>query len=188
MRRLLTAALATMPLVAVAACAERAPTSPEPLVLPIIATSASEQQEARSPNAPAKDHFHATASGREEVPPNDSRGRGTATFKLSDDGTSMTYRLIVANIENVTQSHIHIAPKGVNGPVVVFLFGLVPGGVTENGLLAEGTITQANLIARPAIGFRATMAELIAAMRSGNAYVNVHTVAIPAGEIRGQVR
>jgi CHRD domain len=179
MRRLLTAALATMVVVAAAGCSEQIPTASEPLVIPIRASAS---------KAPAQDHFHATASGREEVPPNDSRGRGTATFKLSEDGSTLTYRLIVANIENVTQSHIHIAPKGVNGPVVVFLFGFVSGGVTQNGLLAEGTITQANLIARPAIGFGGTMAELLAAMRSGNAYVNVHTVAIPAGEVRGQVR
>ena len=182
MRRLLAAVLAPVVVVAVAGCAERTPTDPQQIVVPIRIS------EARSPNAPAEDHFHATASGREEVPPNDSRGRATATFKLSEDGTSLSYRLIVANIENATQSHIHIAPKGVNGPVVVFLFGFVAGGVTENGVLAEGTITQANLIPRPAIGFGGTMAELIAAMRSGNAYVNVHTVALPAGEIRGQVR
>ena len=187
MRRLLTTSLATVAVVAGAACSERTPTSPEALVIPLRASSAS-GQELRSPNAPAQDHFHATASGREEVPPNDSRGRGTATFKLSKDGTTLTYRLIVANIDNVTQAHIHIAPEGVNGPVVVFLFGFVAGGVTQNGLLAEGTITQADLIARPAIGFGATMTELLAAMRSGNAYVNVHTVAIPAGEVRGQVR
>lgn len=187
MRRSLSAALATVAVIAVAGCAERTPTSPEALVIPIRASSASAQQ-LRGGNAPAQDHFHATASGREEVPPNDSRGRGTATFKLSKDGTELSYRLIVANIENVTQSHIHIAPPGVNGPIVVFLFGFVAGGVTENGLLAEGTITQADLIARPAIGFGGTMAELLAAMRSGNAYVNVHTVAIQAGEVRGQVR
>ena len=178
MRRPLFATLAAV-VVAVAGCSERTPTAPQPLVVPVrVSTS----------NAPAQDHFHATASGREEVPPNDSRGRGTATFKLSEDGTALSYRLIVANLENVTQSHIHIAPKGVNGPVVVFLFGFVAGGVTENGLLAEGTITQSDLIARPAIGFGGTMTELLAAMRSGNAYVNVHTVALPAGEVRGQVR
>jgi hypothetical protein len=185
MRHQLTAALATVAVVAVAGCSERTPTTPEPLVLPIRVSGPSDL---RSPSAPAADHFHATASGREEVPPNDSRGRGTATFELSDDGTSLTYRLIVANLEDVTQSHIHIAPAGVNGPVVVFLFGFVAGGVTQNGVLAEGTITQANLIARPAIGFGGTMAELLAAMRSGNAYVNVHTVALPGGEVRGQVR
>ncbi|HKH90874.1 MAG TPA: CHRD domain-containing protein, partial [Gemmatimonadaceae bacterium] len=99
MRRSLSAALATVAVIAVAGCAERTPTSPEALVMPIRASSAS-AQELRGGNAPAQDHFHATASGREEVPPNDSRGRGTATFKLSKDGTELSYRLIVANIEN----------------------------------------------------------------------------------------
>lgn len=138
-------------------------------------------------SADASNHFTAAPlRGANENPPTDSRGAGTATFRLSDDGTSLEYRLIVANIANVTQSHIHIGPATGNGPVVVFLFGFVAGGVTENGVLAEGTITQANLIARPAIGFGGTMAELVAAMRAGNAYVNVHTVAHPGGEIRAQ--
>jgi hypothetical protein len=132
-------------------------------------------------------HYGTPLSGREEVPANDQPGRGVAQFWLSEDGTELRYKLIVANVENVTQSHIHIGAFGTNGPVVVFLFGFVPGGVTVNGPLAEGTITQADLIARPAIGFGATMAELLAAIESGNAYVNVHTVAIPGGEIRGQL-
>ena len=183
--RHIAAALAAVVVVAVVGCSDRTPTSPDALAIPIRASSAAEL---RSSNADAKDHFHATASGREEVPPNDSRGRGVATFKLSKDGTELSYRLIVANIDNVTQAHIHLAPEGVNGPVVAFLFGFVAGGVTQNGVLAEGTITEADLIARPAIGFGATMEELLAALRSGNAYVNVHTVALPAGEIRGQVR
>ena len=159
-----------------AGCADRAQEPAREIVLPVFASSHE------------SDNFVATASGGEEVPANSSRGRGTAVFHLSDDGTTLHYKLIVANIENVTQSHIHIAPKGVNGPVVVFLFGFVAGGVTENGVLAEGDITAANLIARPAIGFGATMAELLAAMRSGGAYVNVHTVAVPSGAIRGQVQ
>jgi hypothetical protein len=69
----------------------------------------------------------------------------------------------------------------------VFLFGFVAGGVTQNGVLAEGDFTASNLIARPAIGFTATMPELVAAMTNGRAYVNVHTVQFPAGEIRGQI-
>ena len=132
-------------------------------------------------------HAGTPMSGDEEVPPVDTRARGVVNFTLSEDGTRLDYRLIVANLENVTQAHIHIAPKGVNGPVVVFLFGFVAGGVTENGVLAEGTITAANLIPRPAIGFGATMAELVAAIRNGNAYANAHTVAFPGGEIRGQI-
>jgi hypothetical protein len=159
----------------VAGCGPDTPTQASPIEIPVVLSRH------------ASDHFGAKLSGDEEVPPNDSKGRGHAQFWLSKDGTSLRYKLIVANVENVTQAHIHIAPRGANGPVVAFLFGFVPGGVTENGVLAEGTITQANLIARPAIGFRATMADLLAAMRSGNAYVNVHTVQLPAGEIRGQI-
>ncbi len=160
----------------VAGCGPDTPTQASPLEIPVV-VSRNESH-----------NFGAKLSGDEEVPPNDSRGRGHAQFWLSKDGTSLRYKLIVANIENVTQAHIHIAPAGRNGPVIAFLFGFVPGGVTENGVLAEGTITQANLLARPAIGFGGTMAELLAAMRSGNAYVNVHTVARPLGEVRGQVR
>ncbi|HEX8271766.1 MAG TPA: CHRD domain-containing protein [Longimicrobiaceae bacterium] len=173
--RLLSVSTALLLSALVAGCAPEIPTEASPLEIPVVFSRS------------ASTNFGANLSGDEEVPPNDSKGRGHAQFWLSKDGTSLQYKLIVANIENVTQAHIHIAPEGVNGPVVTFLFGFVAGGVTQNGVLAEGTITQANLIARPAIGFTATMASLLAAMRSGNAYVNVHTVQLPAGEIRGQV-
>ncbi|MES2521873.1 MAG: CHRD domain-containing protein [Gemmatimonadota bacterium] len=192
MRRMLSVALASMTALAVAACAEQSPTGSDVMVVPMRSSSeaASLAGEAASASASARpsDHFHAAASSREEVPTNDSRARGNATFTLSEDGTTLTYKLITAGLENVTQAHIHIAPEGVNGPVVVFLFGFVAGGVTQNGVLAEGTITQAQLIARPAIGFGGTMAELVARIRSGNAYVNLHTVRLPGGEIRGQVK
>jgi CHRD domain-containing protein len=137
--------------------------------------------------AGARNFISAPIHGDEEVPAVATAGRGVAKFWLNDDG-SVSFKLIVANIENVTQSHIHLAPAGTNGPIVVFLFGLVPAGVTEQGVLSEGTFTQANLIPRPAIGFGGTMAELIEAIETGGAYVNVHTVAHPGGEMRGQTR
>ena len=133
-------------------------------------------------------NFVAAQSGREEVPPNETNSRGHARFWLSEDGTELRYRLTVANIEGVTQAHIHLADAGVNGPVVVFLYGFNAAGITTNGILAEGTITQANLIPRPAIAFGGTMAELVARMRTGGAYVNTHTIAIPGGQVRGQLK
>jgi hypothetical protein len=160
---------------AAAGCADRQQARDE-IVLPVFASS----NETHS--------FGAPLSGGEEVPPVETRARGNAVFKLSADGTTLHYKLIVAGLDSITQSHIHVAPAGVNGPVVVFLYGFNPAGVAVNGILAEGDITQANLIPRPAIGFGATMAELVAAMRSGGAYVNVHTIPRPGGEIRGQVR
>ncbi|MEO5600440.1 MAG: CHRD domain-containing protein [Cyclobacteriaceae bacterium] len=138
-----------------------------------------------------KSTFTAHLSGANEVPPVDLNGQGQAIFKLSKDGTELHYKLIVANIENVTQSHIHCGDAGVNGPVVVFLFRSATGGVTQNGVLAEGVITSANIIARGSsaacMGGLATFANLLDKMRNGSAYVNVHTVAFPGGEIRGQV-
>lgn len=129
--------------------------------------------------------FHAILEGDEEVPPVDSDAKGAAIFRTSNDGTELNYRLIVANIEDVTAAHIHLAPRGENGDIVAFLFD--PEEPTEgrtNGVLAEGTITSADLVG-PLEG--ATLSELIDEMEAGNTYVNVHTVDHPSGEIRGQI-
>jgi hypothetical protein len=133
-------------------------------------------------------NFRANLSGDQEVPPADTRARGQAIFQLSKDGTEISYKLIVANIQNVTQAHIHLAPVGVNGPVVVWLYPsappaqLIPGRF--NGVLAEGVITDASLVG-PLLGNELSV--LIDALISGNAYVNVHTSQFPPGEIRGQI-
>lgn len=114
-------------------------------------------------------------TGSEEVPATDTLAQGQAIFRLSKDGTELHYRLIVANIENVTAAHIHSAPAGANGGVVVELYtsGLIAG--RTNGLLAEGVITGANV------------GVVLDLFESGNAYVNVHSSQFPGGEIRGQV-
>jgi hypothetical protein len=136
-----------------------------------------------SANVTPKATFAAQLSGDEEVPPRDTNARGAAIFMLSEDGTALQYTLIVANIDNVMASHIHIAPAGVNGPIVAFLFS---GGPTDrvDGVLAQGTITSDDLIGQLA---GMTIDDLVAAINSGNAYVNVHTTEFPGGEIRGQI-
>ena len=145
----------------------------------------------------ASENFAVPLSGAEEVPARDTNARGVATFKLSDDGTELSYKLIVANIDNVVASHIHVGAAGVNGPVVAFLFGPIPpGGGRTDGVLAEGTITAANLVG-PLAG--QPFSALVEAIEAGNAYVNVHTNDgidpvntgpgdFPGGEIRGQFK
>jgi hypothetical protein len=135
-------------------------------------------------------------SGEEEVPARDTRARGTAVLHFSDDGTELSYQLIVANIANVVQAHIHIGAPGQNGPVGVFLYGLVAsGGGRIQGVIAEGTLTADDFIG-PLAG--ASMEDLRNHIRNGNAYVNVHTndgVApintgpgdFPGGEVRGAI-
>jgi hypothetical protein len=142
-------------------------------------------------------NFVAHLSGDQEVPERPTNATGQAKFQLSADGNELAYRLIVANIDNVVASHIHLAPAGVNGAVVAFLFGpAAPAGGGLNGVIAEGVITAANLTG-PLIG--QDLSVLVAALLSGGAYVNVHTndgVAptnsgpgdFPGGEVRGQIR
>ena len=134
-------------------------------------------------------NFRAHLSGGEEVPSVATRAQGQAIFQLNADGTELHYKLIVANIENILQSHIHVAPAGTNGSVVCFLYPsgppavLIPGRFS--GVLREGTITASNLIG-PLAG--QPLSALLEAMESGNTYVNVHTTQNPSGEVRGQIR
>jgi len=100
------------------------------------------------------------------------------------------YKLIVANIEDVTMAHIHVAPEpGQNGPPVLWLYPsappptLIPGRFS--GVLAEGTVTAANLVGPLA---SMTLEDLVGAIWEGRAYVNVHTTEYPGGEIRGDWR
>jgi hypothetical protein len=137
-------------------------------------------------------NFRSPMSGDAERPiPVVTDATGVATYKLSADETELSYRLIVANIDGVTQSHIHCGGPEDAGPVVAFLFGFNAAGVTENGVLAEGTITAANVIPRadsPACpGGVANLADLVEKLRTGGAYTNVHTLEWPGGEIRGQI-
>lgn len=127
--------------------------------------------------------FTASLSGAQEVPPIVTPATGYAWFELNSEQTALYYELYVFDIANVVQAHIHLAPPGVNGPVVAFLHGLAPPTGAVNGLLASGTITAPNVIGPLAGNFNA----LIGHMLDGNTYVNVHTVQYPAGEIRGQI-
>jgi len=149
-----------------------------------------------APVAAGDQNFVAHLSASGEVPSNESLAQGQAIFHLSADGTQLDYKLIAANTDNVVFAHIHLAPAGVNGPVVAFLFGpAAAGGGRFSGVLAQGTITADDLIG-PLAGQPLTA--LVDAMLAGNTYVNVHTndgVApvgtgpgdLPAGEIRGQI-
>jgi hypothetical protein len=135
-------------------------------------------------------NYTASLKGENEVPAVDTNAQGQAIFQLSKDGTELSYKLIVANIYNVHMAHIHLAPAGQNGGVVVWLYpDAPPAQLIEgrfSGILAEGTITSDDLVGALA---GQSLEALIAEMDTGGAYVNVHTTpANPGGEIRGQIR
>ncbi|MGH7565495.1 MAG: CHRD domain-containing protein [Gemmatimonadota bacterium] len=129
--------------------------------------------------------FDASLTGAAERPdPVTTDGTGTAFFDV--DGTTVRFRVEVEDIQNVTLAHIHVGATDVAGPIVVELFNADgnPESFTDREVLAEATFTQADIQAASGI---ATLDALIAAMEAGNTYVNVHTTANPAGEIRGQI-
>jgi hypothetical protein len=120
----------------------------------------------------------------------DSQGIGVAMFRFSADSTLLYFKLIVANINDVTMAHIHLMADSSNtGPIVLWLYPstppaqLIPG--TFNGILAADTVSAANLVG-PLAGM--TLNDLRADMLNGLTYVNVHTSLYPAGEIRGDIR
>jgi hypothetical protein len=122
--------------------------------------------------------FSATLAASNEVPPTTSNGSGSATFTV--DGTTVRYEVRANSLNAVTAAHIHSGVAGVNGPVRVTLFAGPTTGA-QNGTLSQGTFTASDV---SGITFDALLAE----MRAGTAYVNVHTTTFPGGEIRSQVR
>lgn len=155
------------------------------LVLPVLGRRADATGQERNFSVHLDNGQAILAGETISTPP--TNGEGEGIFQLSPDGTELSYKLIVANIENVQAAHIHKGPAGVKGPIVAGLYGypiiaLIPG--RTDGILATGTIRAANLVDGLA---SKQISDLINLMTSGQAYVNVHTHQNPGGEIRGQI-
>lgn len=130
--------------------------------------------------------LRADLSGNEEVPPVETDTSGTAKFRVNPNSDEINFQLKVKNgvdLLAVAGAHIHCAPAGMNGPVVAFLAQPTPGGV-DGKLKVSGSIGDDDII-NDACG--ATVDELVDSMEAGQAYVNVHSSANPAGEVRGQI-
>lgn len=142
---------------------------------------------------------HADLSGFQENPTISSPATGTADVQISRDGQSVSYTLTYEGLTtNILFAHIHLGRPAVNGSIMVFLCtnGTPPAGVPpppacpQNGGTVSGTLTASDVLAttNPPQGVAAgEFDEFVQALRAEAAYVNVHTGAFGAGEIRGQV-
>jgi hypothetical protein len=129
------------------------------------------------------ERFMATLSGASSRPtPITTTATGTAEFTYVADLATLFYRIDVGSIDSVTLAHIHApADTGSNAGVVLNLFLGPTKGPGFSGTLAQGV---GGDLGAPA---GMTMDSLLVLLRNGHAYVNVHTRAHPAGEIRGQL-
>ncbi|HEY5864543.1 MAG TPA: CHRD domain-containing protein [Candidatus Tectomicrobia bacterium] len=145
----------------------------------------------------------ANLTGAQEVPPVNTAATGTATLRINEEQTQIDFTLIVSTAPQtpIREAHLHIAPAGVNGPIVLDFCttSLVnppadvplpppcpPAPFTLNGSLTAlnlRTLTQQQIQATGVNSFADAVNQILA----GNAYANVHTENFRGGEIRGQL-
>ena len=140
-------------------------------------------------------------TGYEEVPSVSTSAGAEFRAHISKDN-SIDWELSYSALEGaVQQSHIHVGQSGVNGGISVFLctnLGNGPAG-TQPCPAGPATISGTILAADVSPNIPATAAartqgvntgeieELLAAMRAGATYVNIHSTLWPGGEVRSQI-
>lgn len=113
--------------------------------------------------------FTVELDGASEAPgPGDPDGTGTATLRINPGKGQLCYTLRVSNIAPATAAHVHEAPAGSAGPVVVGL--QAPTGGSSNGCVSISRELAMEIIREPS-----------------DYYVNVHNAAFPGGAVRGQL-
>lgn len=134
-------------------------------------------------------------SGYEETPlALSTTGNGRFRAMINDRADEITYTLSYADMEaEVTQAHIHFGSESQSGGISAFLCSNLTGAPAgtqacpAQPATITGTIRPANVIGPEEQGIApGEFDELVAAIRSGTAYVNVHTTKYPRGEIRAQ--
>jgi CHRD domain len=156
-----------------------------------------------SASVASAEEIQATLIGFQEVPAVSTVATGEFRATIDHDEDSIDYEISYQGLQGtVQQSHIHVGQFSVTGSIVIWLCQTVttPAPASVAGLTpfcpqsgtVTGHITAANVIAASTVSQQIAageLAEVIAAIRAGVAYANVHTTPLsPGGEIRGQIR
>lgn len=150
--------------------------------------------------------FRLRLTGFQEVPSVSTVASGEAEVTIGRNDTFIDFELSYRGLQGpVRQAHIHVAQKSVNGVIVLWLcqtaLNPAPASVAarvqtcpQEGTV-RGRLEAADVVGPQPPGTPATqqivdgeLDEVIAAIRAGVAYVNVHTTPSPGGEIRAQFR
>jgi hypothetical protein len=128
----------------------------------------------------ADEVFTADLSGGAQVPPVDVDASGEATVTIADDESTVSWEITYSGLTgDPAAGHIHVGPADGTGPVMIPF-----DSVTATG--TSGSFAAADY--QTGDGLPADWAGVLDAIRDGNAYVNIHTEANQAGEIRGQLQ
>jgi len=130
--------------------------------------------------------------------------KGSFRALINDRKAVIFYQLRYEDLTGaVTQAHIHFGQQHTVGGIVVWLCqtdgtpappavaALTPFCQGPNDDTVDGTITPAQVLAVSGQGFgvvtESKFQELVAAIRAGTTYANVHSETFGPGEIRGQI-
>jgi CHRD domain len=110
----------------------------------------------------------ADLSAAQEVPPNQSPGKGTAAITLDTATKKLSWTVNYSGLSGpATAAHIH--------------------GPAEPGKNASPAVPFQNAGVNPITGSATLTDAQVADLNDGKYYVNIHTAANPGGEIRGQI-
>lgn len=140
--------------------------------------------------------YTATLSGLTEVTPNASPGTGTALITIDDQAMTLRVQASFSGLlGTVTNAHIHCCttepgtgPAGVASPVPTFPD--FPAGVTEGSydelfILTEASSWNPAFVTASGGTVDTAFLALLAGLDTQRAYLNIHTIAFPGGEING---
>jgi CHRD domain-containing protein len=155
-------------------------------------------------------HFKERLNGlKEAAAVVSTTGSGTFEARINKDETEIAYELTFQDLEgDVRQAHIHIGLPQNSGGIVLWLCDSdanpSPSANTpacnsddptnQRAGRVSGTLTAADVVNLPANGIAGAtgttpgeFAEVIALIRAGKTYANIHSVKFPPGEIRSQI-
>jgi hypothetical protein len=133
--------------------------------------------------------------GYQENPDISTVASGRFEVTIDDDAKTLSYELEYSGLEGtVQQAHVHFGKRAVNGGVSFFLCGTAasPGPAGTPTCPQSGTVSRtigaAEIIGPTGQGIEpGAFEEIVAAMRDGHSYANVHSSKWPGGEIRAQI-
>ena len=144
----------------------------------------------------SRDFRASPLNGYDENPDVSTVARGSFEARLVNNGTRLAYELSYSGLEGtVTQAHIHFAKRAVNGGISIWLCetaGTQSPSLSTPTCPQEGKVTgevgALEVVGPAGQGIAAgELAEILAAMRAGRAYANVHSSKFGTGEIRAQI-
>jgi|SRR5438445_2261393 len=132
------------------------------------------------------ERFIVNLSGANEVPARGTGASGVMGFNVT--GNRVDYSIEVHNMSTgIVGAHLHTGAAGINGPIRIALFPGPGANFTTNPLTGvDGQLYEGSFEASDVTGI--SFQDLLAGMRAGTVYGNVHTSQFPGGEIRGQAQ